>query len=609
MIFLMVLIWLMAISGYMLCLIHLKINLLSSAAIAFSIIVFLLYCFALFGYLQLGVYVTDALGIGLFFWCLRPTLLFIKKQILLGDVCILMYAIPVTVVLASIPQDYQFTYWDEFANWGLTIKYMFAQNQLHSFADLDYFTYRHYPPIQQLFQYYFIWHFGWSERAIMVAQMLLILGLQMSIFAVPRNKYVWGAMGFTASLLLPWYFNYVYNNIYADALLALYFSATLFWIFTSKETRIHFLITCLMVFVLTLIKQVGLVLGAIAILVYLTKWAFISRSFILNAEISSMGLNALRPLSIFATLIISFESWNLFRKIYAIPVNKSEAIPPLAEFISGPLAERMQVTLVHFWQHNVMSQLYQPSLLFYQVIAVLFLISMILPLFVATKDRIRQAAMLVGISLGALAYIAFTVLSFIVFFSEWEGVRLQGFDRYLGIYLVAWSVLLLGLLVQYCLVGRLHQALLLLTCSSFLVICPPKLFWQKIFHIELNPVVLSDRHQLNELAQGFSGTPANTKIFFISQGDNGFLTRIFHYSITPRGASTECRSFPRIGVDDPETCKKTLAQALQGYDFLMLYQADPQFWADYGKYFSEHSDRSIYQIRWKEDSPILSKWH
>ena len=611
--------FMLSLLGFALFLIEAKIDPLKQGLIICSFIIFCLYWFAIFDQLLFGIYLLDLLGmLFLVRACTRIHKIFSCIQ---HTAYIAPYFCLILGLLYFVPSDYQFSEWDEFADWGLAAKYLFSENRLYSYSTLDYFNYRHYPPAQQLFQYWVAIHFGWSEAIIMRAQLALILLIQLSMFAGLKRFKLIVFIGYLTSLTLAWQFDYFYNTIYADTFLAVYFSATLFWVFCDDKKPVEWAICCLLIFNLVLIKQIGLVLAVIVIIVYgariiLSQFKFSGKLLIFTPsfQISSLrrkSYNAVGPtlptlyfLGPIISIILAYQSWAVFKNYNGVPSNKSEHIPSVIHFFEDPLFSRASDTIHKFFL-LIQDFLYPLHLPFYQIVIFLFGISIFISLIWNQKKRLEPCIMLLIVGAGAIAYIGFMVFSFILFFSEWEGTRLFGFSRYIGIYLVAWTLLIFALFIRYSEDALNRQWITASICGLLIYIAHPWQYYPNLLRLPAWETVSSDRNRMNALIKNLNGIPVEAKIYFLSQGDNGFLTRIFHYSIAPRLASTSCRSFPRKGVEDPESCKISFNKAIEGYDYLLLFNADHEFWITYGKYFSREEANQIYQIQWRNSEPFL----
>ena len=564
-----------------------------------SIVIVELYLFAIFSVLNIGLYAVSVLGIILFFISAKYFVRNAKGIPKRALITSFLYAIPFLTVFYSVPAEYQFTAWDEFADWGLNLKYMHQTGELYSFSKLPYFDYRHYPPAQFLYQYYFLKFLPWSEKSAMYIQIFFLLSTQLSIFWTTRNNRFFGAIAFFASLTLPLYFHFFYNTLLVDLMLAEYFAALFIMVLFSRPNFIEAFLIVVNMIVLLLLKQVGLIFVLILICVYFLKClasqvraqkhGFMFTPAFLNSALNLKRVNYLVPFIypvITSILVfIGYKSWDFFKNINAVPSNKTEVLPSLIKFFESPLAERMRDT-VHLFLIRLSEQSFTLNIKFYVLIFVLTVLGVSLPLLLRSKERFRDILLLGMVSVGAFVYLLFTLLSYIVFFSVDEGIVLSGFERYTAIYFIAWCFILLAYLVR----SMGSQLSSRLTCSAVLVclmvLFPPVNFYQVITHNLLSNDTVEIREKMDALINGLPENQEDHKVFLVAQGYGGLVSRIFQYSIYPRVTQQECHSFgKKYTSEDFDTCDVSFIKSFSNSTHLLIYNADENFWKSYRDYF------------------------
>lgn len=605
-----------------------KISIFLAPMITFSLIIFISYWFAIFNLLALGFYILIALGLIAFFVYFPAIFIKIRQNFDYKDLVILAYLIPFIVILYSVPPDYRLSFWDEFADWGMSIKYMIKENKLYSFLKLDYFNYGHYPPAQQLFQYYFLKIVGWSESNLMFIELILLLGIQVSFFTSKKRQYFFGALGFIASTTIIFYFHFFYNNIYVDAFLGFYFAATFLYVMQSKNTWFDNFICCLMLFVLVQIKQVGALLAGILICTYFVKIVFsqISRQQLdwyfrplffrnhkaKNDSESSTIFPFFFLLTSVGSVFLSYGSWTFFKKINGVVSNKTESIPSLIKFFENPLSDRIRDT-THLFIIRLTEASYAIGIRFYILIIILILIGAFITLVLNKKDRLTQFLMILIIGFGAIFYFLFTLFAYILFFSLDEGIVLSGFERYTAIYFIAWVFILFGYLNQYTLTNKINKTLYLVVCILLLFISPPHDFYQIIHNNKMNPNILDDRKKIDTLISSLPSLEPASKVFFLAQESGGFIHRVFQYSMLPALVSNGCHSF--IGpksAPDVEACNSSFESAIRGYDYLVVYHANQDFWQNNRFLFapdSQYIESGVFTITQTNKKILISKIH
>lgn len=588
--------------------------------IALSLLIFNLYVFSIFNQLMFGWYVFVLIGYSLFLLNLRYICIQISKRIAISNLTLLLYLIPFLVVLYSIPNNYQLSYWDEFADWGMSIKYMFIEDRLYSYWREGYFQYGHYPPAQQLLQYYFLKFIGWSEACLIWVELSFLLLIQLSFFGTQKKNYALGALMFFGSLAVPSYFHFFYNNIYVDLFLALYFSSTFLFLLTSKNTVIENVIACLMLFILVQIKQVGLIFALILLATYFAK-VIISCCSVAKGSLvfspalmpNKKGVNSdtklplIFAVSVTCTIYISYYSWSFFKKFNGVLSNKSESIPSLIKFFESPLADRFRDT-THLFIIRLSENSFAFAAKFYLIILVLMSCGTLLSLLSNRTKRASDFSMLFFFGIGAIFYFLFILMAYVLFFSLEEGIVLSGFERYTAIYFIAWCMVLLGYMVQRTLQGLFGRVIFIAITSIILFLSPPHDFYKIITHMTINKDVLRDREKVNSLVGQLEGVPKDSRIYFVAQSYGGFIHRVFQYSASPMHVSSECHSFgKKYHLEDSDTCDLKLGNVLKGYDYLALFYGDQQFWQDNRTLFSDQrapAEFGIFKIHLNSNGEI-----
>ena len=129
-----------------------------------------LYFFGLFGHLHLGAQITLYSGIALLSY-----LIFKKKQrrkLNFLNSKDLVHLSLILIIYLIIPTNFRFTGWDEFDHWLSNLKVLYLTKQFYKLDSPINFL--HYPPGQQLLQYYYIAFNSWNEKIILFIQNLFI---------------------------------------------------------------------------------------------------------------------------------------------------------------------------------------------------------------------------------------------------------------------------------------------------------------------------------------------------------------------------------------------------------------------------------------------------
>ncbi len=558
--------------------------------VTLSILILFLYVFAITNNLNFGWYCITVLGYILVLKNIKFIVCEMRKYLVKKHFILILYLVPFVIVLNSIPNSYQLSFWDEFANWGMSVKYMMSKDQLYSYFKTDYFNYGHYPPAQQLLQWYFLKFVGWSELNLIKIELMFLLCIQLSLFGTQVKNYYFGGLMFLASLAIPPYFHFFYNNIYVDLLLALYFASAFIFIIKAKNSISDTLVIWLMLFIIVQIKQVGLIFALILFSGYTIK--IVASNMQLTNGILSFQLNNFFKLkgiqnnqipffyAVFSciSIFISYLSWQFFKRINDVTSNKVESVPSLIKFFENPLSDRLRDT-IHLFLIRLSESSFAIGVKFYLIILILSLSGIVLSIFINKSQRISDFLMLMVVSLGSIFYFIFVLFAYVLFFSYEEGVVLSGFERYTAIYFIGWTMVLFGYIVQKCIYTNSGKILSIIIVTSALFIVPPKDFFNVISKFNINNDVVSDRLKISKLVDLLDSIPEDSKVQFIAQGYGGLIHRIFQYSASPIHISNNCHSFGTpYHKEDLDTCQIKLEDVLDKSDYLAIYHADEKFW-------------------------------
>ena len=183
-----------------------------------------LFFFAIVGHLNVGLFVVTTIGCCLFVHALwaTPFKTFISSFLPRQNISYLI-AFPFVAYYVAIQSDFKFLLWDEFSFWLSSTRFIFETNGL--FTETSPIYVKSYPPLQQLFQYFFTTFTSWSEKHVLYAQTLWVLSGLLCIFG-SLIKSPWHiTLAFLISCTFLYFFGYSFSTIYSDPLLGVVFAA------------------------------------------------------------------------------------------------------------------------------------------------------------------------------------------------------------------------------------------------------------------------------------------------------------------------------------------------------------------------------------------------
>lgn len=577
-----------------------------------------LYVFAIAGGLLVGTYVALIIGLGLFALAIYKKWLSIQifKDF---DFSYLLFIAPYCVLYFAITPDFKFLGWDEFSFWASSQKLIHGTGELYKEHSPIFL--KSYPPGQQLFQYYLTKMTFWSEKNVLFTQIFWVLSGLMCVAGTLVKRPLHAGITFLTSCAFLYYFNFSFSTLYSDPLLGICFATCVAFAYKHRAGIIPSLALFLSMASLVLIKEIGIFLALVALSI-----AFVSRCC-KNEQaaipLSKRIIPALgSTLALTAGLFVVMKTWSWY--LGSINSIRPIATPTFAQFSESPLRERTAQTMTEFWLRVVKPGYLTisdipteatPSILVF--IIGMIAISILLVFITNHGQRVKTFLTLFMLFAGALAYIAVLVFSFLVLFTEYEGVRLASFERYLSTYAFAWFLIAYTMLCAEIFRRDVKYAVLLqLVCIGLVLHFAPQLYFKEIRKIESSGPVNDLRVAVDDFAATVKKHIArDEKVYFIAQNTNGLERAVFTYAMLPFSSSMEwCWSLGEKYFDgDVWTCNISLESVLKGYSYLALYKADEQFWKNNANLFDASvfgNKAGIFRINRKPDGTIqtLSKF-
>jgi len=592
-----------------------KCKLIQAPFFFVTFIICVLYLFAINGYLALGAYF--CLILGLFLGVVTAYLN--KAYYLNGDyrskftkinLYEVFYLLPLVTAIFFIPSNYQFMDWDEFSFWGLSIKIIAAADSLYN---ASYPTeYNHYPPGQQLFQYFIIKFTGWSEKNALYSHIILCFSVLLYIAgSFYKNATLKTLLSFYAASMLIYYFGFVYASVYSDKLLAFYFCAAVVCAYFARSQIINLILLCFVLMALVLIKQVGLLMAMLVTTIYCianypsrSDLKAYSAGSLITGYFYTYRFLAISVICLLGSIYFSYQSWKWY--VVSIGANKTYYSPGLIEFFEGERLQMLGAVLSEFIKRIQIPNFvaiggFGISLLNTTYI---FLIASLIGIAICNRSiRLRFSFVLAIIFVGWIGYILFHLYAYQVFFGKWEALALSSFERYAAIYCLSW-MLFIYFAISSDLLGfksKIASSLVLIFCGITFIGLYPKLRWDlgesfTTYNYDIlqrinGDKVLVDAHLKNA-----------DSIYFISQGATAYDRWAFYYAVYPK--MKQFNPWSLCSARDGYACSyKSLSEGLVGSNYLMLSKADDYFWEQAGHLFdsAEYGTKSgLYAIEYKD---------
>jgi hypothetical protein len=558
-----------------------KIPYLQTPFLYFSLVILIEYLFGILGFLLYGYYVATIFGIiMLFLLRYKNDNLFDKKNV----VNIPLILVPILLSLIIVDSNYILIEWDDFANWGKSIKWIYDNNALYT-GDA-FVSIKRYPPASQLFQYFILKTFGWKESYLILSVNLLTISGILFIFSYFNNQFNFkNIIGMFVVFLMIFTFGYGYADIYVDKLLGIVFSITLVLALSYEKTKENFILFIITTSLLLIIKETALILCAISLFVYFTDFYRSDKNNIIYKRI-------------FIILLFNsffYFSWKLY--LNSIGTHLEYSLPQFHQLFEDKFINRFSLTMHEFYR-RISSRRY---------LAVFTVLTSLLIIIKYSKFDRNHLRSIYIIFLGIVIYIFCLLMFYLFIFGDFEGPRLASFERYLGSYLLAVAILLISIIWS---IDYKYKKIVLSVLSLLIIAINFKHLNRHFPQIQNSKSDVEFRILMSNYTNALKKyLQPGDKVFFISQHTVGYESVMFTYLNLPFASNGWCWS---VGIpkdkNDVWTCPRKLEDELRGsqgpYKFIVLFSFNDSFWEPNKHLFTiSYPKKGIYIIK-EENSKI-----
>ncbi len=513
----------------------------------------------------------------------------------------------VTLSLISLykSKDWLFSIWDEFSHWGLFTKAMYEFGALVPATPVDVWNAK-YPPGISLFQYFVLdFGSGWREGLLFWSMHLLVIAIIVSALARTTYKY-------PAEILLRLFIALVaastflnsFDTIYQDPVLALAFGFLIVVaIKTSYEMGKWSVVLTVTAMFVTLIKPVGIYFAVSAILLNIAATIFSDKMQSNRKSIASFAPS----LMALTTSVIVWVVWRFYALNFGVSNSGySDAVP------SGFNAVTNQQEVVT----NFISAFYtvdlrpsyslaMPAITWTVVCALFYIIWMFLN---GSQNRKRNVFVGLTLALTTLGYFAVILVSYLTVFAPGEATGLASYDRYIGTwYQGVFFAIVILILSEFSLGKHLDLATNLearrehskarTTVSLFIVAFIGVTMLTSVHNYMMMLGV--SKTQGSEVRKPFipvveaikkAKIPERSKVYIVAQHTVGFEYFVLRYEMAGKkfGQVPWSMGTPFGDTDvwtDPTWDKEKWSNALQEFDYVVLYKTTEDFNSEFGSLF------------------------
>jgi hypothetical protein len=527
-----------------------------------------------------------------------------KNSILILKPGFVIFSISI-IALFFITKDYLFYNWDEFASWGTLIKEMAITNELP--GKLFCSAFPNYVPGFSLFQYFIIRVVGYTEGHVYYANSIFILtGIYLIFAEFNWNRLINLFILILCFLQLMCFLPIAFFSLYMDVLLGILFGAgcIAYLIFIDKKVNYFYLLV--IISAIQLIKTWGLIFAGFifCLVVYHQLFKIIKSS---DKASYKKELILFTLLFILSTVIIQ-GSWLIHLSVNNVLSNNTDFynindsnnyFPEVSGIIKNQnyysiLMSRSIDILINGRNNQGLNR----PLTILNIVGILVILGIILA-YLNKKKKNEILIIDILMTLFFIIDVILLALTIIFYFSPSESARLASFERYVSEYLLGWFLIIFYLLNVT--TNDIKDQKYLNIISFIPITLFILLFFvikQQIYFQAPPKELISERSEINQMLLKYPSIKYNGKtrtfIYDIDQNSRGLEHSVLRYELCPNVIQREAWSIATLrGNYGRFTVQKGVDefynQIIKGFNFVMISDADENFWRDYGKLFPGYS--------------------
>lgn len=537
------------------------------------------------------------------------------------DLPLCTFAIGATALLVLFfVRNPQYWTWDEFSFWGTAQKLVKESGELYVTAEIGWNWVPTHRPALIMLGYFFGFFGAYAEWRIYAAYAVLMLAVVTAVMACIKGK-AWqiqlplaGLAAMTPALFTIYAPLKLHSEIYCSTLsdvpmgLIMGTALVLYFGIARQDTRKMWM-PALALATLCLVKDTGFALALVALALMavdmLVQWLLEKRKQRLWPKLVAVVLTAIACAAGFVMWVLYLQSVSVADTSNVGGVEQMGMVQMVLQGLKETLVPSARTE--KFAQ--IMGQMLQvicfqrATMLGSGMVTMLFVAALLVFAAVLSKDRANHWSCGVYAFLGCAGFVAYALFigfTYVYVFRDEVSANLVGYERYLYPYYMGFfigALVLLGHAVAddaKLRIGRLAISGLCAVCMLRMAqFIPPQLTV-----LEQNPTVQWQRTEITQCVQwATQDVPADSRIFFISQGDNGnswfmnsyaFYPYVLDYSF---GGGT--LGLPGALPEDTLYYIPLTQQELIDYleenncDYVYVEQSDPLLQESYGSLFSD----------------------
>ena len=483
-----------------------------------------------------------------------------------------------------------FTKWDEFSHWGVMVKEMYRLDRFYSVKQSTLMVHKDYPPIIQLFEFFYSKLCGGYKEAYLERAIHL---LNLSFFIPLFSEKEQSKKQFLLKTLL--------NTIYVDYTMAITTAYLLATISIEKDLFQKFTIINLSLGLtfLLLIKQMSLPLYAMILFLFIMNILLKEK----GKRLSKENLKKLCKIAILLIIIpiLTMKSWNCYIEKLKIEKQfdlKDIKIMELKSINNGTKGEKYQQQSIKNYFRAIKTENMTTSYLHITYLEC-FIITIVLlyVLWSLNKKTIsKQQIILIGITL-TLGYIGYSFVMLILYvfsFGPIEGPSLASFERYMPTFvLICLSLIFMLFIYNNKTKKDLHKLVML---TAILILIQSPLSINKCYP----RIKKSQMSGFEKLANSIKEKTKNkSKIYVIAEDSVGDYQFYIKYYLGDKTTNLVYFDLPVKDIENYEDYyNQNIKEYMLKFDYLFLAKLNKEFKEKYSFLFENNTieEGNLYKI-------------
>lgn len=501
-----------------------------------------------------------------------------------------------------------FTKWDEFSHWGVMVKEMYRLDRFYSVKQSTLMVHKDYPPIIQLFEFFYSKLCGgykeaYLERAIHLLNLSFFIPF-VSEKEQSKKQVLLKTLLITISIFMIYLLfdrHNIINTIYVDYTMAITTAYLLATISIEKDLFQKFTIINLSLGLtfLLLIKQMSLPLYAMILFLFIMNILLKEK----GKRLSKENLKKLCKIAILLIIIpiLTMKSWNCYIEKLKIEKQfdlKDIKIMELKNINNGTKGEKYQQQSIKNYFRAIKTENMTTSYLHITYLEC-FIITIVLlyVLWSLNKKTIsKQQIILIGITL-TLGYIGYSFVMLILYvfsFGPIEGPSLASFERYMPTFvLICLSLIFMLFIYNNKTKKDLHKLVML---TAILILIQSPLSINKCYP----RIKKSQMSGFEKLANSIKEKTKNkSKIYVIAEDSVGDYQFYIKYYLEDKTTNLVYFDLPVKDIENYEDYyNKNIKEYMLKFDYLFLAKLNKEFKEKYSFLFENNTieEGNLYKI-------------